>query len=260
MRWVGGARAAQAAAVLDDSVRQVAPPPFQLARRDVHDAAAGTFLEHRPVGIGHLSSCHMPRLNHLPVIMDEPRRVRVSPYSTERSCGRSRDQVRMPILPALAVPMTSVCEPPDGRSGQAIPPLQAGRQLHRPGGRLRIVESGSQAAVRLSGSSPTGCAGTFLRMSTMDWSAAARSALDVSADAGDLSGHAAAHLSLPDLYRRLGRYEPSITHVHRALELAGEAGWADGESVALGNLGNAYAESDRAGGRRRGLRTGGAHR
>ena len=85
----------------------------------------------------------------------------------------------------------------------------------------------------------------FLRMYTVDWLSVASTALAAAESAGDLSGQAAAHLSLSDVHRRLGRYGPSIEHVRRALDLAVEGGWTDGESVALGNLGNAYAESGR---------------
>jgi DNA-binding SARP family transcriptional activator/tetratricopeptide (TPR) repeat protein len=85
----------------------------------------------------------------------------------------------------------------------------------------------------------------FLRMHTVDWLTVARAALHAAEGAMDLSGQAAAHLSLSDVHRRLGRYTPSVEHVRRALDLAAEGGWKDGEAVALGNVGNAYAESGR---------------
>lgn len=80
----------------------------------------------------------------------------------------------------------------------------------------------------------------WLRMDTVGWLAAAEAALAAATADGAEAGRAAAHLSLADLHRCLGRYDRAIEHYTTAAELAGRANWAAGETTVLGNLGTAY--------------------
>ena len=58
--------------------------------------------------------------------------------------------------------------------------------------------------------------------------------------ADDRTGQAVAQLNLADARRRLSRYEQSIPHYRRTLELSREVGWLDGEATALSNISGAY--------------------
>jgi DNA-binding SARP family transcriptional activator/tetratricopeptide (TPR) repeat protein len=78
---------------------------------------------------------------------------------------------------------------------------------------------------------------------TAEWLDVASTALKAATEDDDLLLHASAELSLADLCRSRGRYPEAHEHNTAALDLARQAGWVDGESTALGNLGLSYQEA-----------------
>lgn len=77
-----------------------------------------------------------------------------------------------------------------------------------------------------------------LRAAAAPWHAVAKVALTAAEAAQDLAAQAASHLSLAGACARQDRFDRAIDHSERALELAGAAGWTDGEIAAHRALGN----------------------
>ncbi|GIH06729.1 SARP family transcriptional regulator [Rhizocola hellebori] len=77
----------------------------------------------------------------------------------------------------------------------------------------------------------------YLRMFTVDWTAAAQSALAMAERRADSRAQAAALLSLADLHWRQGDYDHADEIYARAIDAAQSAGWPEGQATALGNLG-----------------------
>ena len=77
-------------------------------------------------------------------------------------------------------------------------------------------------------------------MHIVDWLATAHAAAAAAEADDDRTGQAVAQLNLADALRRLSRYEQSIPHYRRTLELSREVGWLDGEATALSNISGAY--------------------
>jgi DNA-binding SARP family transcriptional activator/tetratricopeptide (TPR) repeat protein len=84
-----------------------------------------------------------------------------------------------------------------------------------------------------------------LRMSTVEWDFVAHAGAAAADLDGDVAAHAAARLSLGDLYWRISRYPAAIEHYALAATLAGQAGWDRGQGAVHGNLGNVYQQSGR---------------
>jgi len=78
------------------------------------------------------------------------------------------------------------------------------------------------------------------QMSTVDWRGVAEAALAAADADNDGYGRAAAHLSLASWHNVQGSQNEAIEHNTIALALARQAGWYDGESAALGNLGGVH--------------------
>jgi tetratricopeptide (TPR) repeat protein len=78
-----------------------------------------------------------------------------------------------------------------------------------------------------------------MRMSIVDWLAAAGAALEAAEADADIPGEAATRLSLAWLNYRQSRHEVAVAHGTRALECSQEAGWRQGEAAAYGLLGSA---------------------
>jgi tetratricopeptide (TPR) repeat protein/transcriptional regulator with XRE-family HTH domain len=85
----------------------------------------------------------------------------------------------------------------------------------------------------------------WLRLYTVDWMAAARTALAAAATGSERRAQIAARLSLADAYQSQGRHREALRHYHRVLTLAQEDGWAEGEVVARNGLGRVYWQTDR---------------
>ena len=75
-----------------------------------------------------------------------------------------------------------------------------------------------------------------------DWLATAEAGLAAATAHADQRAQAAAHLSLGIAHRTLSRHDRSTEHLHGALALSREVGWAECEASALGSLGIAFAE------------------
>ncbi len=75
------------------------------------------------------------------------------------------------------------------------------------------------------------------------WLDVANAALTAATDADDATAMAAAHLSFGEAYRSISRYPLAVEHDSAARDLARRAGWAEGESTALGNLGVTVRET-----------------
>jgi tetratricopeptide (TPR) repeat protein len=80
----------------------------------------------------------------------------------------------------------------------------------------------------------------YTRMYTVDWLAVARAGLAAAEADGDPGAQAASQIGLASLHWVQGRHGQAVDHFTRALRLAREAAWVDGESAVLGNLGNLY--------------------
>jgi tetratricopeptide (TPR) repeat protein/transcriptional regulator with XRE-family HTH domain len=83
----------------------------------------------------------------------------------------------------------------------------------------------------------------WLRMHAVDWQAVARAGLAAAEAAREPRAQAAAHLSLADRHMLRCEYPEAIDQYRLALTLNRRTGWAEGESAALGNLGNVYWRS-----------------
>ncbi len=81
-----------------------------------------------------------------------------------------------------------------------------------------------------------------MKMYTVDWLAAAQTALQCAELEQNLCGQAAARLSLALLDWKQSHYPQAIEHYRCALSLTDRAGWAAGHAAALGNLGKVYAD------------------
>jgi tetratricopeptide (TPR) repeat protein/transcriptional regulator with XRE-family HTH domain len=79
-------------------------------------------------------------------------------------------------------------------------------------------------------------------MLVVDWLSAARTGLAAAEADGDRPAQAAAHLSLGSCAWAQGRHRQAVNHHTRMLELARQAGWAEGQAAALGNLGSLYRQ------------------
>jgi DNA-binding SARP family transcriptional activator len=86
----------------------------------------------------------------------------------------------------------------------------------------------------------------WLRMHPVDWQTVAYAGLAAAEADREPRAQAAALLSLATLQWRQSRYRRAIEYYTRALDLAREAQWLDGESSALGNLGVVYRLSGRS--------------
>ena len=75
-----------------------------------------------------------------------------------------------------------------------------------------------------------------LRANTVDWIAVSTAARDAAITAGDPQARAAAELSIGSVHYRQSRYPQAAEHYGLALEHARQAGWTDGQAVALNNL------------------------
>jgi len=80
----------------------------------------------------------------------------------------------------------------------------------------------------------------FLRLPFVDWQAVADAGRLAARSARDPRARAAAHFSLAMLNGLQARYPEAVRHQMRALTISRRAGWSDGESAALGNLGLVY--------------------
>ncbi|MFD9700044.1 BTAD domain-containing putative transcriptional regulator [Lentzea sp. NPDC059081] len=78
----------------------------------------------------------------------------------------------------------------------------------------------------------------WLRMCTVEWQAIAAAALAAAGD--DPTAVAAAELCAADLHRLLGHYDVAIGHYTTSADAAETAGWLEGATAALSNLGTAY--------------------
>jgi DNA-binding SARP family transcriptional activator/tetratricopeptide (TPR) repeat protein len=78
------------------------------------------------------------------------------------------------------------------------------------------------------------------RMNAVDWQVVADTALAAARADGDLTGQAAAELSLGSLCDFRSRVEAAAGHFNASLELARLAGWTDCQAVALNNLARTF--------------------
>lgn len=85
----------------------------------------------------------------------------------------------------------------------------------------------------------------MLQVLPIEWQASAGAALSAARAADVPRAQMAAELSLAGSHQRQNRDEQAIEHYHRALAVNEVAGWAEGESTALGNLGTVYMTSGR---------------
>jgi tetratricopeptide (TPR) repeat protein len=85
----------------------------------------------------------------------------------------------------------------------------------------------------------------YLRIHTVDSLAVAHAGLTAAVAQGALPAQAAAHLSLGDAHLAYNGYQQAIEHYSRALTLARQSSWLEGEAVAIGNLGAVYGRSGR---------------
>ncbi len=77
----------------------------------------------------------------------------------------------------------------------------------------------------------------LMRRLFVDWAALAESGLAAATADGNRAAQAAIHLSMAMLRNGQGRYQESIEHHTAAGDHARAAGWAEGESAAVGNVG-----------------------
>jgi tetratricopeptide (TPR) repeat protein len=80
---------------------------------------------------------------------------------------------------------------------------------------------------------------------TSEQFAVASTALRAATEVDDPLLATSAHLGLAEAHAGLGQYTPAIEHSTSARALALKAGWADGESTALGRLGTIHRETGR---------------
>ncbi len=85
----------------------------------------------------------------------------------------------------------------------------------------------------------------WTRRHAADWLATAGAGLAAAEAGRDPRGQAAAHLSLAQANRSLGRHDEAIRHFGHARTLAREAGWRQGEAAALGSTANVYRDLGR---------------
>jgi tetratricopeptide (TPR) repeat protein len=85
----------------------------------------------------------------------------------------------------------------------------------------------------------------WLRMSTVEWLAAAHAGLAAAEADDELRAQAVAQLSLADAYLHQSRYQQAVEHFTRALTLSGQTGWLAGQATVLCNLGLVYWQSGR---------------
>ena len=76
----------------------------------------------------------------------------------------------------------------------------------------------------------------------VDWLAVARASLAAAAAEDDRQAQAAAERNLGDACECLGDYDRAAGHFRRALRLARQAGWVEGEAVSLSDIGELQAE------------------
>ncbi|MEV0619822.1 tetratricopeptide repeat protein [Nonomuraea sp. NPDC050404] len=72
------------------------------------------------------------------------------------------------------------------------------------------------------------------RRPLVEWKLIAQAGLDAATAAGDLRAQALGHLSLGQAERAAGRPGPARRYLTRALTLAGQIGWTEGQAAALG--------------------------
>jgi tetratricopeptide (TPR) repeat protein/transcriptional regulator with XRE-family HTH domain len=85
----------------------------------------------------------------------------------------------------------------------------------------------------------------WTRRCAAEWFAVARPAVAAATAAADPLGRAAAELNLADAHWSMGDYPPALAHYTAAYELAGQAGWLEGEAAACTNRGNVQTELGR---------------
>ena len=86
--------------------------------------------------------------------------------------------------------------------------------------------------------------GYFWLRAPAAWQDVASAARSAAVAEGDLRAQVAAALSLGDLHWNRTRYPAAIEHYREAVRLSQEAGWPEGEAVALDGLGLAHWRSD----------------
>ena len=86
--------------------------------------------------------------------------------------------------------------------------------------------------------------GYFWLRAPAAWQDVASAARSAAVAEGDLRAQVAAALSLGDLHWNRTRYPAAIEHYREAVHLSQEAGWPEGEAVALDSLGLAHWRSD----------------
>jgi DNA-binding SARP family transcriptional activator/Tfp pilus assembly protein PilF len=85
----------------------------------------------------------------------------------------------------------------------------------------------------------------YLGMHVVDWQAVAQVGLRAAEAYGDPAGQAAARISLALLHLAQGRPTQAIGEYTRALALARESSWIEGQSATLGNLGAVFTNLGR---------------
>jgi tetratricopeptide (TPR) repeat protein/DNA-binding SARP family transcriptional activator len=80
----------------------------------------------------------------------------------------------------------------------------------------------------------------YLRRYTVEWLTTAEAGLASAEADGEVQAQAAGHLSIGTLHDCQSRHPQAIEHYTRALALARQAGWRDGEAATLGNFGMVY--------------------
>jgi DNA-binding SARP family transcriptional activator/tetratricopeptide (TPR) repeat protein/DNA-binding XRE family transcriptional regulator len=85
----------------------------------------------------------------------------------------------------------------------------------------------------------------WLSMHTADWWIAAHSALDHALVSHDALAAASAHLSLGDLFSRVGENARAVRHYAWAASRARQSAWPEGLACALGSLGRLYRRTGR---------------
>ncbi|NES16761.1 MULTISPECIES: BTAD domain-containing putative transcriptional regulator [Micromonospora] len=81
-----------------------------------------------------------------------------------------------------------------------------------------------------------------LRQYMHDWFTIAEAGLAAACAEDSAIGQAAAHHSLAQACHSITRYAKSITHLRQALALSEQAGWSEGHTAALCNLGIVYSD------------------
>jgi tetratricopeptide (TPR) repeat protein len=84
------------------------------------------------------------------------------------------------------------------------------------------------------------------RRAVVDWLVAANTGLAAARSEGNLAAQAAAHVSLCALSYLMSRHTDALHHAGRALRLAQDTDWPDGQAAALGNLGLIYLQQGRS--------------